>query len=412
MNGMRFLLACLALLPAGALASTNPYLGNSSTRTYYLAELEDCPGKLDMQPGDLWTLTFPDKLADAFVTRNGLVERRLQDNRLIIAVVGPSGSTPALVLTEDGRAPLFSITIQPGPGGRNKSVIVKPGLPPGGSRCGAAGSAAPRTAAVRATTPTRVVRSAPAPSRPTTATVRPPVATPPPAGRAITPSTRPPVREAARVPVTAATSTPARAVSAPAPARTTGRAVTPPTLPAPASPTRASSSPAPAVATTRTVAAPPVSAPTPSTRLTANAVPATPLSRATTTPLASAPARPVRMAPTPVLPPSAKRLPVSVRTQGPGALRVWVVTGQKQRGVLTFTLSNSLDSGVVLRREDLHVAQASGSGSGALVIPAGQTLTFDVALKGPLPPVLGHLTWSGSVVGSREGFEISALLAL
>ena len=133
---MKRLLPLLLLGTLGlASAASNPYVAASITRTYYLEELESCPGKLDMQLGDLWTLTFPDNVSDSYVTRDDLVKRGTSDNRLVMGVVASKGNSPLMVMTEDGRAARFQITISEGSGGRNKDVRIVAGLPPGGTSC-------------------------------------------------------------------------------------------------------------------------------------------------------------------------------------------------------------------------------------------------------------------------------------
>lgn len=343
---MRTLLASLALL-TGATAGAQQ-LDPNITRIYYLGDLENCPGKLDMQPGDLWTLTFPDTVTDAFVTRNGIVERQIQGNRLIMAVTAQTGTTPALVLTEDGQAPRFNITVAAGKGGRNKNVVIRPGLPPGGSKCKVATSTpAPKAATVPAVTPPAakpaakppVVTANPAPRAPTppTVTVRPPVPVTPVSGQAIT------VKAPVARPVTPSASTPVTANLV------------------------------------RTVPAEP-----------AQVVPA----------LTAAPVQ------------ASVRKPVTVAANAPGYLRVRVTSDPAKRTHLTFTFANTLDADVILQEADLRVAGARGRGAEGLLIPAGGELTSQVALEGPLPELVGHMTWPGTILGSGETFEVRAVLVL
>ena len=132
------LLILLGMLSCtGAQAATVPsrYLEDNITRNYYMDELEHCPGLLEMRPGDLWTITFPETIRDSFITREGVIDRQVVDNRLVMAAVGNTGSTPVLVMTTDSKAPRFRVDIKSGEGGRNKNVMVLPGLPPGGTQC-------------------------------------------------------------------------------------------------------------------------------------------------------------------------------------------------------------------------------------------------------------------------------------
>lgn len=108
----------------------NPYMGQNATRTYYLSDLEGCAGILDMQSGDLWTITFPENITNFFMTRSGVVEAKSQDNRLLLAGLSSSGSVPLVVLTESAQAPKFIVSMQPGKGGQIKDVQVLSGTPP------------------------------------------------------------------------------------------------------------------------------------------------------------------------------------------------------------------------------------------------------------------------------------------
>ena len=133
-KGLLFSLLTLTLLsPASAQVKAlkgNPYMGKNVTRTYYLADLEGCAGLLDMQAGDLWTITFPENITSFFMTRSGIVEAKTQDNRLLLAGVSSSGSVPIVVLTESAQAPKFVVTMQAGKGGQVKDVQILSGLPP------------------------------------------------------------------------------------------------------------------------------------------------------------------------------------------------------------------------------------------------------------------------------------------
>lgn len=132
------ILLAMSLLGLGsAHAATVPsrYLDTNITRPYYIDELEHCPGILEMRAGDLWTLTFPDAVQDSFITREGVIERQVVGNRLVMAAVGSSGNTPVLVMTSDNKAPRFRVEIKSGEGGGNKNIMILPGLPPGGSNC-------------------------------------------------------------------------------------------------------------------------------------------------------------------------------------------------------------------------------------------------------------------------------------
>lgn len=108
----------------------NPYMGQNVTRTYYLSDLEGCAGILDMQSGDLWTITFPENITSFFLTRSGVVEAKSQDNRLLLAGLSGSGSVPLVVLTESAQAPKFIVSMQPGKGGQVKDVQILSGTPP------------------------------------------------------------------------------------------------------------------------------------------------------------------------------------------------------------------------------------------------------------------------------------------
>lgn len=162
--------------------ATNPYLAVDSTRTYYLDDLERCPGILDLQSGDLWMLSFPEPVSDYFLTRQGIVEAKVTGQRVMLAGVGTSGSVPLMVLTDSGLAAQFNVQVKPGTGGQNKTVQILPGAAPKSS-CPKAGG--PDTAAPVAAT---AAPSAPAPVRRTpSAPVAPAVslAAPVPAGPAI-----------------------------------------------------------------------------------------------------------------------------------------------------------------------------------------------------------------------------------
>lgn len=350
---MRALLASLAILAGTASAQQ---LDPNITRVYYLGDLENCPGKLDMQPGDLWTLTFPDTVNDAFVTRAGVVERQIQGNRLIMAVTAQTGTTPVLVLTEDGQAPRFNITVTAGKGGRNKNVLIRPGLPPGGSKCTAAQATPAPAAAVKPPATPTVVKPSPAPTRPlpATVTVRAPVSvtTAAPAGKPLTPAS------ATAVKTTPAPGTPAVTLSSAA-------APTVPALPT-----------APAVGAWTAASAP--------------------ASRPVTPPLAPAPSRPAG--------------PVTVAATAPGYLRVKITTQPGDRTHLKVTITNTLDADVVLNEADLLVDQTRSAGTDEVIVPAGAEVTSDIQLTGPLPDRVTRLTWTGVVLGSGEHFDVRALL--
>ena len=131
-------LGMLMLSPVLAASVPSRYLDSNITRTYYMDELEHCPGVLEMNPGDLWTLTFPDNIRDSFITREGVIDRQVIENRLIVAAVGNSGNTPVLVMTGNNKAPRFRIEIKSGAGGQNKNIVVLPGSPARGSQCAGA----------------------------------------------------------------------------------------------------------------------------------------------------------------------------------------------------------------------------------------------------------------------------------
>jgi len=397
------LLAGLLLLGLGAAsAAPNSYLDPSITRFYYLGELEQCPGKLDMQPGDLWTLTFPEGITDAFVTRNGIVERQIQENRLIMAVTAPTGSTPALVLTEDGHAPRFSITVEAGKGGRNKNVVIKPGLPPKGSKCPGL-SAAPSTKPAATPSPAKppVVRPNPAPKPRTSLPGRPvvvarsPVAASPVAGKPIAVK-RNVVRPTAALVVskpTMAKGNVARTATAPLPGKPTpaqGNAPRTTAAPTAIKPTAVKGNVA------RTVAVPVAGKPI---AVKANVVTAS----KTTFPSISA---------LPASRPTSRRATTVLVANTPPYLHVRIITRAENRTQVTFVIRNSLDVDVILTETDLRVASAQGRDQTNVIIPARGELTSSVALKGPLPVLVGKLTWPGLILGSGKRFEISAMLVL
>ncbi|MFC5849152.1 hypothetical protein [Deinococcus petrolearius] len=163
--------------------ATNPYLAVDSTRTYYLDDLERCPGILDLQSGDLWMLSFPEPVSDYFLTRQGIVEAKVTGQRVMLAGVGTSGSVPLMVLTDSGLAAQFNVQVKPGTGGQNKTVQILPGAgpKPGCPKAGGVDTAAPvaTSAAPNAPAPVRQMPSS-APIAPTVAS-----AAPVPAGPAI-----------------------------------------------------------------------------------------------------------------------------------------------------------------------------------------------------------------------------------
>ncbi|KQR25612.1 hypothetical protein [Deinococcus sp. Leaf326] len=150
--------------------ATNPYLAVDSTRTYYMDDLERCPGILDLQSGDLWMLSFPEPVSDYFLTRQGIVEAKVSGQRVMLAGVGTSGSVPLMVLTDSGLAAQFNVQVRAGTGGQNKTVQILPGSAPK--------SSCPKTSGPDTAAPVAVAPAAPAsvrrtPSVPVTPTASP-----------------------------------------------------------------------------------------------------------------------------------------------------------------------------------------------------------------------------------------------
>jgi len=374
---MKRLLALLSLTLGMTALASNPYVGQNITRTYYEGDLESCPGVLDMQPGDLWTLTFPDNITDSFLTRDGLVERKVQDNRVVMAVTATSGTSPMLVMTEDGHAPRFMITIQGGAGGRNKNVIIKPGWS-GTTACGGVKSVAP-AASPTAAAPVLVGSTAPktlavAPTKRPPAVVKPTPAKP----NAAQPNVKP---SAVKSPVTKPPAT--SPVSIPP-------AAVPPQVPI-------------------TVAVP---TPTPSASTAAKPAPIG-------TPTAASPQAPARVAvPTPAAPtptvtlaPATTTSSSAILATGPTYLTA-TVTPQAQGRVLSIRITSRLDADVLLDEQALTLGDARSTSRRQVMVPAGEHVTLSLRLQGPLPKTQGRLLWTGSVLGSGETFLLSALLPL
>lgn len=103
-------------------------------------------------------------------------------------------------------------------------------------------------------------------------------------------------------------------------------------------------------------------------------------------------------------------MPVTVNAQAPSFLKVTV--RPETRGTLTFTFRNTLDADVVLNETDLRLADANGTRDNTLIVPAGGELTSQITLRGPLPALIAKLTWPGVILGSGEGFQVSAMLVL
>lgn len=88
------LLALLALVstPAVALKDVNVLLTPQQAQRYTLT----------LGPGALGTLVFPEAVKDVLVTRDGLVDRRKDGNRVLLAGLAGYGSTPLQIVTESG----------------------------------------------------------------------------------------------------------------------------------------------------------------------------------------------------------------------------------------------------------------------------------------------------------------------
>jgi len=404
---MKRLLALLSLTLSITALAGNPYVGTNITRTYYESELESCPGVLDMQPGDLWTLTLPDNITDSFLTRDGLVERKVQGNRVVMAVTATSGSSPMLVMTEDGHALRFMITIQGGVGGRNKNVVIKPGW--GSSRtCTGALPVTPGTSAAQVSAPTlirvNVPQASAAPSKAVSA-ARPAL---PPAKVLPTKVVKAPLPLTARTP---APTKPA-AVKAPSPspqpvsvatiAPTAAAISAPATTPATATASHAQT-PIPV-----TVKTPPTPMPTVTLETTTPVTRATP---ATPTPTVTVDATP---APTPTTTSTPASLPgrvSAVLASGPSYLTATVLP-EAQGRLLNIHIISRLDADVMLDEQDLTLGDAKSTSRRQVMVPAGQALTLTLRLQGPLPKRQGRLLWTGSILGSGETFLLSATLPL
>lgn len=364
---LRVLLTLTALL-SGVAHGQSQYLAGNISRTYYLGELETCPGKLDLQVGDLWTLTFPQPIADSFVTRDGLVERKVIDNRMIIAVTGSGGSTPALVLTEDGKAPRFDLTITPGPGNRNKNVVIKQGFPAKPTPCNlsqiSVASPEPNPLQVTAST-TRIVAVSPsAINTPQTAVVSPPKV----------------------VKVTPATPTPVRA----APATLPAPVVRPPAVSAQIT-TPKITTPRPATSTWITRTQPPLTPVSPT-------VPAQVL-------------RPVTPPPVPVTAPVRQdvRVPIQVQVKGPEYLKT---TLQFSDNGLNATFVSTLDADISFDTGTLQFGNARAKYPNPVLVPAGGKVEFNIPLEGALPVLLADFRLDGSIVGSGEPVLLRELVKL
>jgi len=402
---MKRLLALLSLTLSITALAGNPYVGTNITRTYDESELESCPGVLDMQPGDLWTLTLPDNITDSFLTRDGLVERKVQGNRVVMAVTATSGSSPMLVMTEDGHALRFMITIQGGVGGRNKNVVIKPGW--GSSKaCAGALPVTPGTSAVQVAAPTlirvNVPQASAAPSKAVSA-ARPPL---PPAKVLPTQVVKAPLPLTARKPASAkptAVTKPA-AVKAPSPSPQPVRAATvaPATTPATATAPHAQT---PIPVTVRTPPAPMATVTLEATAPLTRATPAAP------TPTVTVDATP---APTPTTTSTPASLPgrvSAVLASSPSYLTATVLP-EAQGRVLNIHITSRLDADVMLNEQDLTLGDAKSTSQRQVMVPAGQALTLTLRLQGPLPKRQGRLLWTGSILGSGETFLLSATLPL
>lgn len=206
----RTTLLCLAALTSVAYSQVNtlpgtPYMAKNATRYYFLTELDFCPGVLDMQTGDLWTITFPENISNYYLTRPGVIEAKAQDNRLILTPLTNNGTVPLLVITENNLAPKFLITIKSGAGGRLKDIQIISGSS-AKSTCPV--SAAPRATepvSTRNTLPTKVpaVMQQPAPIAPV---IQKPTVTMPVAPKPAPPV---PVLQSPTTRVTPSTTTPA-----------------------------------------------------------------------------------------------------------------------------------------------------------------------------------------------------------
>ena len=80
------------LLPTAHAADMNITLDDAQAESY----------TLELGPGALATLTWPDPVKDVTVTRSGIIETKIVDNRVIIAGLSSNGNTPIQITTESG----------------------------------------------------------------------------------------------------------------------------------------------------------------------------------------------------------------------------------------------------------------------------------------------------------------------
>ncbi|KQR17920.1 hypothetical protein [Deinococcus sp. Leaf326] len=80
------------LLPTASAADMNITLDDAQAESY----------TLELGPGALATLTWPDPVKDVTVTRSGIIETKIVDNRVIIAGLSSNGNTPIQITTESG----------------------------------------------------------------------------------------------------------------------------------------------------------------------------------------------------------------------------------------------------------------------------------------------------------------------
>ncbi|AZI44293.1 hypothetical protein EHF33_15500 [Deinococcus psychrotolerans] len=90
----RLLLTALLLAPLTAQARNDL----STTLTTTQATRQNLT--LTLGPGALATLTFPEAVTDATVTRSGLIDTKIVGNRILLAGLASSGNTPIQITTE------------------------------------------------------------------------------------------------------------------------------------------------------------------------------------------------------------------------------------------------------------------------------------------------------------------------
>lgn len=107
----------LLALAAPALAATDLNLALTSQQASLTQTLR-------LGPGSLATLTFPDTVTDVTVTRDGLIDRKMVGNRVLLAGLTGHGSTPLMITTESGTY-TWRVTLSNDAAGSIVSVTVR-----------------------------------------------------------------------------------------------------------------------------------------------------------------------------------------------------------------------------------------------------------------------------------------------